>query len=66
MTIEQIKRELAELSFEIQGELAAYLVQLRNAKDPEYRKEISERLDDKDPNHWLTPDEFEQRLDATS
>jgi hypothetical protein len=22
------------------------------------------RMDDKDPSHWLTPEEFEKRLDA--
>lgn len=65
MTIDQIKAQLAQLSFELQGELAAYLIQLRNAQDPDYKKTISERLDDKDPKHWLTPDEFERRLDAS-
>ena len=34
MTVEQVKQELASLSFDEQGQLTAYLVQLRNATIP--------------------------------
>ena len=64
MRIEQVKREVATLSFEEQGELAAYLVQLRNRRDPEYLPEIRRRIENTGPSHWLTPDEFEKRLIA--
>jgi hypothetical protein len=40
MMVDQVKREAAELSVEEQGELTAYLVQLRNQRDPEYLPEL--------------------------
>ena len=64
MTVEQVKREAATLSFVEQGELAAYLVQLRNRQDPEYLPEMHRRIQDTNRKHWLTPDEFEKRLGA--
>ena len=64
MTIEEIKKEAETLSFEQQGELAAFLVQLRNRRDPSYMAEINERIEDRERSHWLSPDEFERRLDA--
>ena len=64
MTVEQVKREAATFSFEEQGELAAYLIQLRNRRDPEYLPELQRRIEDTGRSHWLTPDQFEKRLDA--
>jgi hypothetical protein len=64
MTIDQLKKEAASLSFEEKGQLAAYLVQLRNREDPSYVAEMRRRIEDKNPSHWLTPDQFEARLDA--
>jgi hypothetical protein len=63
MSIEQLKKEAAALSFEEQGQLAAFLVQLRNRQDPEYLTEMGRRISDKDRSHWLTPEEFEKKLD---
>ena len=57
-------REVATLSFEEQGELAAYLVQLRNRRDPEYLPEIQRRIEDAGRGQWLSPDEFEKRVGA--
>ena len=63
MTIQQIKKQVAELSFERQGELAAYLVHLRNQRDPQLRRALKQRLTDANRRHWLAPDDFEKRLD---
>ena len=63
MSLEQLKREVTGLSDHEQAELIRYTVQLRQANDPEYRREVTDRLNDKDSSHWLTPDEFEKRLD---
>ncbi len=57
-------RETEALSFEEKGQLAAYLVQMRNRKDPEYLAEMQERIEDRKPSHWLKSDEFEARLDS--
>jgi hypothetical protein len=63
MTMQQLKKQVAELSFEKQTELTAYLVRLRNQRDPQYRRLTAKRLADADRRHWLTPDAFEKRLD---
>jgi hypothetical protein len=57
-----LKKELVALSAPEQAEVAAFLFQLRHRDDAEYQGKIRRRLDDKDPSHWLTPDEFERRL----
>ncbi len=62
MSFEQLKSEVAALSDREQAELIRYTLQLRHANDAEYRHEVAERLDDKDKSHWLTPDEFKNRL----
>jgi hypothetical protein len=62
MTVNQLMRETEALSFEEKGQLAAYLVQMRNRKDPEYLAEMQARIEEKDSSRWLNPDEFEIRL----
>ena len=63
MSVEQIKNSLASLSPAEQGEVSAFLFHLRHASDPEYQSRVEARLSDPDPAHWLTPEEFERRLD---
>jgi hypothetical protein len=63
MSLEQLKREVASLSSQEQTELISYALELRHAGDPEYRREVTDRLNDSDRSHWLTPEEFERRLD---
>ncbi len=62
MSFDQLKREVADLDSGQQAELIAYTLQLRHAGDADYRREVTERLNDTDKSHWLTPDEFERRL----
>jgi hypothetical protein len=64
VSLEQLKHEVALLSGPQQAELIAYTLQLRHAQDAEYRREVADRLNDSDPTRWLTPDEFERRLDT--
>ena len=63
MSFEQLKREVAGLSGREQAELISYTLRLRYANDADYHREVTERLNDKDKSHWLTPEEFENRLD---
>jgi hypothetical protein len=60
--MQQIKKQVAALSVERQGELAAYLVHLRNQRNPQLRRAVKQRLADANRQRWLTPDEFEKRL----
>ena len=62
MSFEQIKREVALLDEQQQAELISYTLQLRYAHDDGYHREVTDRLNDADKSHWLTPDEFERRL----
>lgn len=62
MSFEQIKREVALLNKQQQAELISYTLQLRYAQDANYHREVTDRLNDADKSHWLTPDEFEHRL----
>ena len=65
MSIEAIKRELAALSPAEQGEVTAFLFHLRHTADADdvYQTAVSRRLSDRDPAHWLTPEEFGRQLD---
>ena len=62
MSFEQLKHEVARLNREEQSRLISYTLQLRHEQDADYRREVTDRLNDQDRSHWLTPDEFERRL----
>ena len=63
MNVEEIKRGIESLSPAEQGQVSAFLFHLRHAADSEYQERVASRLSDRDPEHWLTPEEFERRLD---
>ncbi len=65
MSIEQLKSAASNLPPESQTELLAFLVNLRNERDPDYRRRLRVRLDDPDPSHWLTSEQLEERLQQT-
>lgn len=64
MSFEQIKHAVALLDEQQQAELISFTLQLRYAHDPGHYQEVTDRLNDADKSHWLTPDEFERRLDT--
>lgn len=61
MSLQEIKTELAELPQEQQDHLAAYLVHLRHQRDSAARREISEAIADKNPDHWLSVTELREK-----
>lgn len=63
MSLEQLKKELALLDRAEQAELISYALQLRYSQDTAHRREVTDRLNDSEKSHWLTPEEFERRLD---
>ncbi len=63
MSFEQLKREVTALNDRERAELIRYTLQLRHEHDAEYRREVTESLNDRDKSHWLTPEELERRLD---
>ena len=64
MSVHEIMEGLATLGPGEQAQVSAYLFHLRHAADEEYQARVEARLADRDPAHWLTPEEFERRLDT--
>ena len=64
MSVEELKKTVATLCPGEQNELTAFLFHLRHRGDMAYQATLKARAGDQDPSHWLTPDEFEKRLDA--
>lgn len=62
MSFEQLKQQVIALSDHEQAELISFTLQLRRTHAADYRREVTDRLNDRDKSHWLTPDEFERRL----
>lgn len=63
MSVKEIKEQLAILPRQEQDEVVAYLFHLRHRDDPEYTREMERRLGDKNPENWLSIDDFEATLD---
>lgn len=63
MSVQEIKKQIADLPRDAQDEVMAFIFHLRHAGDNDYQRTTSERLADKDPSHWLSPDEFERELE---
>ena len=63
MSIEEIKSSIATLSPVQQSEVSAFLFHLRHVSDAEYQERVNSRLSDTEREHWLTPEEFERKLD---
>ena len=63
VSVQEIKKELAALPRTEQDDVIAYLFHLRHAHDKDYEGQIDRRLNDKNPAHWLSSDEFERELD---
>ena len=64
MSVEELKKTVATLSPQEQNELTAFLFHLRHRRNAAYQATLTARMGDKDPSHWLTPEEFEKRLDT--
>ncbi len=62
MSVREIKEKLATLPRNEQDEVIAFLFQLRHLGENEYQSDVARRLKDKEPSHWLSPDEFERAL----
>jgi hypothetical protein len=56
MNLEVVEKEIATWSPEDQDRLAAYLTVLRLKRSPDYAQELTRRLDDRDPAHWVSLD----------
>ena len=62
MSMAELMREVAELSPERQNELAAFLLHLRLKRDPGWRDELTRRIDDKNPENWMSLEDWKKEL----
>jgi hypothetical protein len=64
MSVQELKDQIAALPLEAQNELMAFMFHIRHREDSPYASAVAKRIEDKDSRNWLTPDEFEDRLDG--
>jgi hypothetical protein len=64
MTIQALKAEVEALPADERRKLAAYLVALRHRDLAAYRSRMAAKIDDKDPENWITLEEFDARLES--
>ena len=62
MSLDLLMSEAARLDAESQRKLIGYLVTLRAEQSPEHRAEMTRRIDDHDPEKWLTLDALDAKL----
>ena len=62
MSIEAIKSELKALPAEDRRKLMAFMVVLEDQEQSGYAAKLAQRIDDKTPGHWLSPEECEREL----
>ncbi len=62
MSIEAIKSELRALPSEERRKLMAFIVALQDEGRAGYAAKLAEKIDDRSPERWLTPEECEHKL----
>jgi hypothetical protein len=62
MSMAEIMRAVASLPTAQQNELAAFLLHLRLQHDHAWRAEITRRIDDPDPAHWTSLEDWKKEL----
>lgn len=62
MKFDDLQREAERLSPEEQRKLIGFLVAMDVRRDEGYREELSRRLDDLDPQGWMSLKDAERRL----
>jgi hypothetical protein len=62
VSIAELKAEVDRLSPEERRQLTAYLVTRDRLLDPEFRRELARKIDDKTPGRWVSLEEAEKQL----
>jgi hypothetical protein len=60
MLLDQILAEIAEMPKEQQDQLAAFLVHLRHARDPQFSQQVASKIEDSDSSNWVSLDELKE------
>jgi hypothetical protein len=62
MKLDELQREVETLSPDEQRKLITFLVAMEVRRDQCYPSELSRRLDDTDPNSWVSLKEAEHQI----
>ena len=62
MSIETIKSELRALPAEDRRKIMAFMVVLEDQARGDYADKLAQRIDDRSPDRWLTPEQCEREL----
>jgi hypothetical protein len=63
MSLEALKQKAAALDAASQGELLVFLATLREERWAAEARRLGNKLDDPNPDRWLTPEVFWARVD---
>ena len=61
MSLAQLKDQAAHLGLVEQRELIAFLISRQTEQDEEFKNALAQKIDDKDPLHWVELDELKKR-----
>jgi hypothetical protein len=64
MSLAEVKDEIAAMTDAEQRALVAYIVALRDSEDQLLKHRLAAKIDDTNPDRWLTPDQVSERLRA--
>jgi hypothetical protein len=65
MSMAQLQAEVDRLSPEDANQLMSYIAAKKQIFTPEVLEELSRKIDDKNPAHWISLEEFGKRLGLT-
>ncbi|MFM7182696.1 MAG: hypothetical protein ACKO2G_14690 [Verrucomicrobiales bacterium] len=64
MSVAEIQKAIQGLSTEERRRLAAWLVMLRHQDLAEYRKSLARKIDDGNPENWVSLEEYDRRVSS--
>lgn len=62
MSIGTLKAEIADLPVEARRELMCYIAGLNRRNNEEFLRKLGEKIDNQDPERWMSLDEVEERI----
>jgi hypothetical protein len=61
MSLAQLKDQAAHLQPVEQRELIAFLISRQTEQDEDFKRTLTQKIDDMDPSHWVDLDELQKR-----
>jgi hypothetical protein len=66
VSIETLQTEVSALPTELRRKLMAFMVVLEDRGRADYSAELAQKIDDKSPDRWRTPEQCERELGLDS